>query len=413
MPTSKKTPPHVSDRLIFGLAILLICLSIIPVLRDISSARQDVTGLFDQCLAIAACVLFLLLVRLARRSPENGAVVPSATRDWLIAYAAVLLVSASLILVADPYSRFGPRPFSRLILPTSRKIEAYNRLPDAPQVVVLGSSRALPIQSSYFEGKWGIDTFNFSVQGTSTETLLILTRYMLAQNKFPHVLFVEVSPPLDRGEGAVLERTPPSLLPFTSADLVLPILRQDFFSILSIQSLSDAFYILLRYFWTGVPEYEAYFDESGDYIDPNLDSGIQPDTLAAEALNMRLSDCSTLDPIGIREIEELMRIAAGQDSSVVFFQSPRSRDLYDRMIAEDPFSACLRDFSRTMRAFDTAYSNVFFLDYIQLETVESLAASAYRDPIHLTYSGAQALIDAAIPTIQDALAQARSMQNAP
>jgi hypothetical protein len=282
-----------------------------------------------------------------------------------------------------------------------QKVEAYSRLQHAPRIVVLGSSRALPIAPAYLEEKLGAPAFNLAVQGASTEGLLIFSRFMLDEGKFPEVLFVEVSPPLDRGEGAVSERTPPSLFPYTAPDLLLLTLRQDFLSLFNIHGVSDAAFLILRWTWLGVPEDEVRFDEVGTIS--SVSTGIDLERLEDSLEEVEVPTCSDLEPQGVANIQELIRMASEQESAVVFFQSPRHPLLYGQMTADPHYMTCLQAFDRSLQALADAYPNVFFLEYIQLQTVIDYDLLGFYDPHHITVLGADALVDAALPTLQQAL----------
>jgi hypothetical protein len=381
---------------------------------SVDLSRQGFDALFTGGAGFLGLAAFLLLVGRARSGaglapgPERPAV-----RAWLAGFLVVLAVALVGLLVVDPYSRLGARPFPRLIVPLSTQLDAYRDLAEPPQVVIFGSSRAQTVSPATIREGLGVPVFNFAVQGASTEYPLLFTRYMQAQGVAPQVLFVEVAPALDRGEEAVAERTLPAFFPYMPPDLVLLTLEQDWSAMFNIHALSDAAFLAVRQAWMGVPQEEVSFDSSG--MMTNLQFDVDQESLlqSVETVFANAPRCTELDPAGLEDIQELIDIAVAQDTAIVFYQSPRHPLLVERLMADPEYVRCQAAFEQAMQAFDAAYPNVFFLPYLQLDPASRLDLAGFYDAQHLTYLGADAVVDAALPTLQEALDWSTSRRSAP
>ena len=380
-------------------------------------SRQGFDTLFTGGAGFAGLAVLLLLVGRARldgRPASERASGPARpARAWLAGFLVLPAILLVAILVVDPYSRLGTRPLPRLIVPLAAKLDAYDTLAGPPQVVILGSSRAQPISPARIEAALGVPAFNFAVQGASTEYLLIFTRYMQERGNVPQVLFVEVSPPLDRGEEAVAERTLPALFPYMPADLVLHTLHRDWSAMVNIHALSDSIFLMVRYVWMGIPEDEVSFDARGlvHPVSAGGDAGVFPELV--ESIANAAPRCTSLEPGGLEDIQELIDFAVTRDTAIVFYASPRHPLLYERLMADPEAARCQAAFEQAMQAFDAAHPNVYFLQYLQLDSASRLDLAGFFDPQHLTYAGAEAVVDAALPTLQEALDWSTAQRSQP
>lgn len=71
------------------------------------------------------------------------------------------------------------------------QVELINRLPAAPQVAIIGSSRTMLINSSYFPGQ---TVFNTSVSGASVQDLVAIYQCYKMQGRLPKKLIIGVDP---------------------------------------------------------------------------------------------------------------------------------------------------------------------------------------------------------------------------
>jgi hypothetical protein len=136
--------------------------------------------------------------KLGRPSLEHA---PGDPRRFLVA----TLVAASTLLLAvlafdvvvDPWGQLGTGFFPSLI-PTDRPVKAglVDRLADAPQLVIFGSSRALKINPTYLQRRLGQPGFNAAVSDGQPEDAwaflnLIHSRFPKGHPHFLYMLDVE------------------------------------------------------------------------------------------------------------------------------------------------------------------------------------------------------------------------------
>ena len=105
----------------------------------------------------------------AEHSAAERVVEPrGSTRRFLLGFVAGLIVLGASVttlnVLADPYGYAGSGLFATAIL-SDRPIKAclIERLPHAPSVMILGSSRAEKIQPSHLKRRTGLAGFNAAV----------------------------------------------------------------------------------------------------------------------------------------------------------------------------------------------------------------------------------------------------------
>jgi hypothetical protein len=115
----------------------------------------------------------------------------------LVASATLLLAVLAFDVVVDPWGQLGTGVFPSLI-PTDRPVKAalVDRLAQAPQLIVFGSSRALKINPAYLQARLGQSGFNAGVADGEPEDAwaflnLIHSRFPTARPHFLYMLDVE------------------------------------------------------------------------------------------------------------------------------------------------------------------------------------------------------------------------------
>jgi len=111
-------------------------------------------------------------------------------RRFVLAVAGAFVVLFGLVgaanAVVDPYGTVGTGAFPTLVFSDHRiKVALIARLETAPQVVVLGSSRALKIEPSWIQHRTGLTGFNAASAGARTEEAWGYVN--LLHDRFPHV----------------------------------------------------------------------------------------------------------------------------------------------------------------------------------------------------------------------------------
>ena len=105
---------------------------------------------------------------------------------WLAALtcAAALVVSAAALL-APHAAVAAARTHDPLYVPTDRavKLRLIKRLPQAPQLLILGGSRASRFEPSYFEQLTGLRGFNLALQNGRPEDAWAFVNFV--HQRFP------------------------------------------------------------------------------------------------------------------------------------------------------------------------------------------------------------------------------------
>ncbi len=115
----------------------------------------------------------------------------------LAAAAALLLAVLVFDVVVDPWGQLGTGLF-RSLIPTDRpvKVGLIDRLAEAPQLIIFGSSRALKINPAYLQARLGQPGFNAGVSDGEPEDAwaflnLIHSRFPKAHPHYLYMLDVE------------------------------------------------------------------------------------------------------------------------------------------------------------------------------------------------------------------------------
>ncbi len=132
-------------------------------------------------------------------SPHDGGFL----RVFFGSFAALLALLAALALLTDPLGGFG----TGLVPPVvssdrDQKAARYRRLPLAPELVVLGSSRSKTIAPFCLTQSPTGAGFNFAVNGAGTEDLVAVLGFLRAEPGFRvRTMIVGVDPEMLQGRG--------------------------------------------------------------------------------------------------------------------------------------------------------------------------------------------------------------------
>ena len=121
----------------------------------------------------------------ATTCPARGRPRPrAAARLAALAFAAVLTIAFAALL-APHVAAAAARTHDPLYVPTDRavKLRLIKRLPQAPQILILGGSRASRFEPSYFEGLTGLRGFNLALQNGRPEDAWAFVNFV--HQRFP------------------------------------------------------------------------------------------------------------------------------------------------------------------------------------------------------------------------------------
>ncbi|MBI5934055.1 MAG: hypothetical protein HY867_10135 [Chloroflexi bacterium] len=334
---------------------------------------------------------------------------PRCAPIWGMGFLLVLLSLIGLILYANPHGMF-PWKFAKIsptistFVPTAArtdKIALYNNLDFSPEVLILGSSRALTIPSARILENTGYRTFNMSVNGGGPLDFLTFGRFTLSKDEPPTVLIVElVYPSLKVPENPM----PVSMLPYLETDKGLETADKIFHDVVSLQSISDTVYQFTYGLLSKRPPNMTYIAD-GTGIRVELTEKQYRSELERITKNVnQASKCAALDALAMGQLESLIELAAQKQVAVLFYRSPLNADYLDMAESDHPdFIRCEALFNTYMSDLLASHPNVFFRDLTYYETVGALRWDGYYDVHHLKPLAAQLVVDALTPDIQKAM----------
>jgi hypothetical protein len=372
-----------------------------PVFHELPPALSD-------SLAVLLGVGLLLLVGAARVG-KAGAGSPVPLRFWLAGAGLSLLACLTMVWGVNPHGHFGSAFFQPMVLSArGEKLRAYTALSLPPQLVVMGSSNTFTISPGYLQEQLGYRSFNFGVEAGQIEDALLQARfiYRLHAVAAPSVMLVEVTEPLAGGELTAAERV--SVTQWIDMDprTLLLTIEQQTHETLNYQTLADAAFVLLYYVqgkaprndWTFLPDGEGVYTPGYSITDAIVASSLKRDIREAVP-----AACQKLDTTGEAKVYQLIALAESRGTALVFYRSPVHPDYYQSVLANNPgFQACHAQLVVFMQSLPQQYSHVFFVDFLQVDSLNALGNRGFIDSHHLSALGAQHLVDALAPVLREA-----------
>jgi hypothetical protein len=398
------------SRLVWG--VLFLASAAFTILRlsgKITLSLSAYVAIVDEGTRWICVLLFFLMIWIVRhchwpsKKTEND---PPLLKYWLLGFVPFLMIAMSLIVVVDPHARFGGGLFPTMYPSRTAKHELYHHLARIPQVVILGSSRAMRIQPTYIQQTLGYTAFNWALESGESEDFVIALRYMLSRNEtLPEAFLIEVTPPLPEGVERVVEHAPIQMLPYLDRDVACMTIEDQLKTPLSFQALSDAVYIPLRLAIFGPTQGVSTFGPEGQFIhDPMLAQTDRNTLLLNDIENIPAPHCQQLDDGGKRNIEEFARIAIEHHSAVIFYVSPRHPTYYSEVMLPDAeYLTCQAALTDYMHTLEQRFDNITFLDFTQLQSINDLGQEGFFDSHHLTLLGSDRLVDAAAQAIRKSI----------
>lgn len=406
-----------------GLILLIVLVMMVLIslwharlsFRDVTLSNQGGLSSRLSLTLFQTMITLAQFVHLVRTAQTPHLETPEITnRAWIAGFAATLIGIAGLIVYVDPNSLYGTHIYEpRVMAVRDDKLNGYDQLPETPDVVVLGSSRAFTVLPEFFEQDFGYTAFNMAVEGAWMDDYVLQTKYILEHDPDnpPEVLMIEIIPPLPSNADEVARRSPFKLIPYMDSELQKRAVQAKLEGLLDLQALNEAIYTL-RYFAThdSLPADRWTFAPDGGGSHPpqqNLKAAV-----LAETKSLRPPRCprAQLDPDGIRGLEQIVEMAAKHQVALIFYVTPRHPDYFDRVMADTPrFRQCQNAMRATMNDLTRRYPFVFFLDYSRLSDISGVA-NGYYDSQHMTPLNNHSLVQAAACTIQQAYATAEQQR---
>jgi hypothetical protein len=347
---------------------------------------------------------------------SSGGITKYSAWSWIAGFMGILVAISGTIVYVDPYGYYGTDIYETpLLLTRGFKANAYADLPQAPNVVIMGSSSAFSLSPVYIKETLGYSAFNAAVEGGNLADAWLLTKFVTDQHDhaLPEVLLIEADPPFATLAETIATRAPLWLIPYMETDIVLETVETRLEGLLDSSQLAEAVFwaqhVRLYGPWEkiytlrddGVLEYHANPAGFETRLDTHLKTGY-------------IRGCSQLREDGVRVVNDLVAWAEKHDASVIFYTIPRHPIYYDTFMGDNPdYVRCHSIWLEFMQDLIQKHDNVFLLDFDRLESIGGVdTADGYHDAHHLTNLNGNLWIDAAADTIREAYGVAAQRRSA-
>lgn len=352
-------------------------------------------------------ILLFFLIVLIFSSLSKGRTAPASKPNriiWSYGFGSTLAIIVGLGFYVNPHGlfpwEFFPFANSRTYISTAvrtQKLNLFDRLDTSPDLIILGSSRAHLISSSYVHQRTGLSTFNMAIHGGLPLDFLTLGQYIFSkQNPSPSVLVVELIMPTRTGSLNI--PLPVKLVPYLEYPDQVKTIHNAFLDLVSLRSISDAFYQIT---------YERLFSNTPPMVFKGNGTGVQT-PITREVYEARLEEQSTnfkvlrlcLSEENKQQLEKLAQMAMQHQTAIFFYRSPLNAAYLERPDAIlSQLNICKDEFKTYMEYLKIKYPNIFFSDLSQYEPISSLRWGGYYDIQHLKPVAAQLVVDAIIPEL--------------
>jgi hypothetical protein len=278
--------------------------------------------------SLAGAGYYLLVVY---GQPENGNKFETTTLrvdspGWRTYFLAIFLC-ALVIIVVNPRGLYGVKLFPQLSNAIKQdKIRYYRQLENDPEVIILGSSRALTLSPAYMEEILGFTTFNFGISGVAQIELVLQGEMITSKQvgEIPKVVVLELSPGnLKLIDESDLAEVPIELWPYMSAEQGMRFLADRLMDLFSGYHFTEALYVL---------EFTQQERPPQNYweVSPDGSSRFFPRETLEEALARQLAEreqqnqipCQNIANDGDRMIRGFAELAVENQFSLVYYYSP-------------------------------------------------------------------------------------------
>lgn len=175
------------------------------------------------------------------------------------------------------------------------------------------------------------------------------------------------------------------------------------------QSLADAAFVLLYYVQNKVPplDWEFRADGEGVYSPPySVTDGIITNSVQNDIKENLPATCSTLDPLGQNKVQQLITLAEGHGTALVFFRGPVHRDYYRAALEGNAeFEECHARLVEYLQGLVEQNASVYFMDLLQPASLADMGNQAFYDSHHLSPAGADVLVEILAPVLREAAGQ--------
>ncbi len=378
---------------------------------------QGNTTVNDAVYWIGVCSVLLLVILIGairvddKPAPSNFPIHDRKLVKLSMICASGLLIATGIFNIwANPWDLYASDIWEPRVLPSRTvKLDFYSQLPEAPEMVILGTSAAFRLAPAYIQEKLGIQAFNWSINGGKAPEILILLDYLAQQHpgEYPKVLVMEIneSPPR---QGYTL--LPYSLLPFLDFWPFIQEIGLRASKAINVSQLSDALYVFRYTLSPYTRSFTNLFFLEDGYCDR-----INKDFSEAAVLQQvkLIAKCSSAAEVFGEDIENIIALTEEQNSSIIFYISPSLPSFYDSYMKNNQdYQRCHQMITAYFTELTLQHDNVFFKDYTLLDSINGLdGPEGFYDSMHLTQKNGERLVDALADTIQQAYTIAEAQRN--
>lgn len=386
-----------------------------------ASFTKSLFGLISNSL-LFLFLSFLIYFLLFKKKNLNGNLLKSLGFGFVSMIVFVIITN----FLVNPRGIYGPSFFPTLVTNMrNKKVNDFNNLDESPDLVIIGSSRALSINPDYVEKKTGLSTYNFGVTGTYLDEYLVILRYIFDQEKTnpPKVILIDrlgfsVNPSMTAA------RAPFQFFPYIEKENRSEILANRLSNLIDLHQLTESLYVL-QFFMSDQDYQPVWTVSKNGFGVPRFEENLE------EAMETSLADridrvpCDNFYPEkGIPIIEEMVALAAQHHSILIFYTSPNQPDyltrLKDQEENQDAKSSneatCGQEVSNFYAQVEESNQHVYSVLFSSPEEFGGFTdEQGYYDGTHMTQANSILLIDALSATIinayQEVIQQRNSINN--
>ena len=368
------------------------------------------------------CLFLIVYYQFFNKGKERN--LPNKTIIMSVLIVFSIIVASNFFI--NPRGIYPPSIFPALVTNyRNKKANDFTNLKKSPDLVIIGSSRALSINPDYVEEQTGISTYNFAVTGTYLDEYLVIMRYVFDQSKLdpPKVILID-RPGFWVNPDSTADRAPLKFFPYIDEESRSKIFINRTVDLTNLHQFTEAIYSI-QFLLFNREYQETWTIYNNGFGLPHIDESL------GEAIEGSISDrlerklCDNFFPDESMPIlEEMVSLAKENASSIIFYTSPAQPDyvkgLNERVYQnategeKSPCGQILSDFYRELVEKNSQVHAVFFFHPNDFGGYSD--ERGFYDGSHMTEINNNLLINALSPEIIQAYQesiQLRESQNLP
>lgn len=321
----------------------------------------------------------------------------------------ILASSVVSIIVVNPRGLYGFSLFPQLYDNIRQeKVGYYLDLTETPEVIIIGTSRALSLSPDYIEETLGYNAFNFGISGPQLDDSLLVAKFVFnhSESQRPEVIIFEVGGLTRIDPKKTAQVSPLQFVAYMEADMKVLAVLSRIQEIFNVHQLTEVLYVLQAV--QGDEVLSTYWS-----VSPNGFTTFKPpftleeDIARLEETRRPKTSCRNQSE-GEDYIREIVDLAEEHDTAIVFYFSPFHPYFFQKYFEKDPnYVQCFNDGYEFFVSLEKEHEHVFFLNLKNIESIDGITdETGFYDRQHLTPKNANLLIDALAESIHQAYQKA-------